>query len=89
MIPGLLELPDDAVDDHGVGWAHYLERLSVRVTGGDPGPDRASADPRRFDPVVHVASLLPAAIEMIGDLERCLFWTMVEIASEHTQEKSP
>jgi uncharacterized protein YndB with AHSA1/START domain len=36
-------LPDDAVDDHGHGWALYLERLSVRVTGGDPGPDRGSA----------------------------------------------
>ena len=33
-------LPDDAVDDHGHGWALYLERFSVRVTGGDPGPDR-------------------------------------------------
>ena len=36
-------LPDDAVDDHGKGWAHYLERLAVRVAGGDPGPDRGSA----------------------------------------------
>ena len=35
-------LPDDAVDDHGRGWAFYLERLAVRVTGGDPGPDRGS-----------------------------------------------
>jgi hypothetical protein len=33
-------LPDDAVDDHGGGWANYLQRLSVRATGGDPGPDR-------------------------------------------------
>ncbi len=33
-------LPDDAVDDHGQGWGHYLERLAVRVVGGDPGPDR-------------------------------------------------
>ena len=32
-------LPQDAVDDHGKGWANYLERLSVRATGGDPGPD--------------------------------------------------
>jgi uncharacterized protein YndB with AHSA1/START domain len=35
-------LPDDAVDDHGRGWAIYLGRLSVRATGGDPGPDRGS-----------------------------------------------
>jgi uncharacterized protein YndB with AHSA1/START domain len=32
-------LPADAVDDHGKGWAHYLERLSVSAIGGDPGPD--------------------------------------------------
>ena len=33
------ELPDDAVADHTVGWAHYLERLSTAAAGGDPGPD--------------------------------------------------
>ena len=33
-------LPDDAVDDHGHGGALYLDRLSVRVTGGARGPDR-------------------------------------------------
>jgi uncharacterized protein YndB with AHSA1/START domain len=32
-------LPADAVDDHGHGWAHYLERLALATTGGDPGPD--------------------------------------------------
>ena len=32
-------LPADAVDDHGGGWAHYLDRLAVRAAGGDPGPD--------------------------------------------------
>jgi uncharacterized protein YndB with AHSA1/START domain len=32
-------LPADAVDDHGNGWAHYLERLSIVVNGGEPGPD--------------------------------------------------
>ena len=35
-------LPDDALADHGHGWALYLERLAVRVAGGDPGPDRGS-----------------------------------------------
>ena len=34
-------LPDDAVGDHGQGWAHYLGRLAERAAGGDPGPDRA------------------------------------------------
>jgi uncharacterized protein YndB with AHSA1/START domain len=33
------DLPADAVDDHGVGWAHYLERLSIAGTGNDAGPD--------------------------------------------------
>lgn len=32
-------LPDNAVDDHGKGWAHYLGRLADRAAGGDPGPD--------------------------------------------------
>ncbi len=32
-------LPDDAVADHGAGWAHYLDRLAVRSAGGDPGPE--------------------------------------------------
>ncbi len=32
-------LPADAVTDHTSGWDHYLERLSIRATGGDPGPD--------------------------------------------------
>ena len=33
-------LPDDAVEQHGHGWGHYLGRLAVRAAGGDPGPDR-------------------------------------------------
>jgi uncharacterized protein YndB with AHSA1/START domain len=37
-------LPDDAVDDHGSGWAHYLQRLAVRVGGGDPGLDLQGGD---------------------------------------------
>ncbi len=32
-------LPADAVDDHGHGWEHYLDRLSIVATGGDAGPD--------------------------------------------------
>jgi uncharacterized protein YndB with AHSA1/START domain len=32
-------LPDDAVSDHGQGWAHYLSRIAIAVTGGDAGPD--------------------------------------------------
>jgi len=40
-------LPEEAVDDHGSGWAHYLERLATVVAGGDPGPDVPTPDPER------------------------------------------
>jgi uncharacterized protein YndB with AHSA1/START domain len=33
-------LPDeDAVEQHGHGWEHYLGRLAVAAAGGDAGPD--------------------------------------------------
>jgi uncharacterized protein YndB with AHSA1/START domain len=32
-------LPDDAVDDHGQGWAHYIGRLAIAATGGNAGAD--------------------------------------------------
>lgn len=34
------DLPADAVGDHTTGWTHYLDRLSIRAAGGDPGLDR-------------------------------------------------
>jgi uncharacterized protein YndB with AHSA1/START domain len=34
-------LPDDAVDEHGHGWDHYLARLATAATGRDAGPDLA------------------------------------------------
>ena len=33
------DLPPDEVALHQAGWSHYLERLAIRATGGDPGPD--------------------------------------------------
>jgi uncharacterized protein YndB with AHSA1/START domain len=33
------DLPEEAVEAHTAGWLHYLKRLSVAATGGDPGPD--------------------------------------------------
>jgi uncharacterized protein YndB with AHSA1/START domain len=34
------DLPSaEAVQSHAHGWDHYLERLAVAATGGDPGPD--------------------------------------------------
>jgi hypothetical protein len=32
-------LPLPALDLHRDGWNHYLDRLTIRATGGDPGPD--------------------------------------------------
>ena len=32
-------LPDDAVSDHGQGWAHYIGRLAIAATGGSAGAD--------------------------------------------------
>ncbi len=37
-------LPEDAVGDHTQGWDHYLGRLAVAASGGDPGPDRPMSD---------------------------------------------
>ncbi len=31
-------LPADAIQDHGEGWSHFLDRLAIVVAGGDPGP---------------------------------------------------
>ena len=34
------DLPSrDSADRHALGWDHYLDRLSVLASGGDPGPD--------------------------------------------------
>ena len=33
-------LPDDAVGDHTSGWDHYLDRLAIASSGGDPGADK-------------------------------------------------
>jgi uncharacterized protein YndB with AHSA1/START domain len=30
----------EVCDSHEKGWIHYLDRLAVTATGGDPGPDR-------------------------------------------------
>ena len=30
---------EEAAQGHGEGWAHYLGRLEIAATGGDPGPD--------------------------------------------------
>lgn len=32
-------LPLPALDVHRDGWNHYLDRLTIRAAGGDPGPD--------------------------------------------------
>jgi uncharacterized protein YndB with AHSA1/START domain len=37
------DLRSDAHGDHSTGWNHFLGRLAVAATGGDPGPDRGPA----------------------------------------------
>jgi uncharacterized protein YndB with AHSA1/START domain len=34
-----LNLPAETIDPHHLGWEHYLSRLEIAATGGDPGPD--------------------------------------------------
>jgi len=38
-------LPVEAREPHGAGWTHYLARLAIAGTGGDPGPDPGPAIP--------------------------------------------
>lgn len=38
------DLPEHAIEPHRTGWEHYVERLSVVVTGIDPGPDPMRRD---------------------------------------------
>ncbi|MEY9939989.1 SRPBCC domain-containing protein [Streptacidiphilus sp. MAP5-3] len=33
------DLPAAAREPHRTGWEHYLDRLTIRASGGDPGPD--------------------------------------------------
>lgn len=38
------DLPSvESARKHGHGWRHYLDRLSLAATGGDPGPDEFGA----------------------------------------------
>ena len=34
-----MQLPEDQLPQHGVGWGHFLARLAVAASGGDPGAD--------------------------------------------------
>ena len=37
---GLPDAPDEVVQQHAHGWAHYVSRLSLAAAGEEPGPDR-------------------------------------------------
>jgi uncharacterized protein YndB with AHSA1/START domain len=37
------DLPPEEAPKHDVGWAHFLPRLAVAASGGDPGPDEWAA----------------------------------------------
>ena len=34
-----LDLPPEELPKHDTGWGHFLERLAIAASGGDPGPD--------------------------------------------------
>ena len=36
-------LPELLQEFHAVGWKHYVRRIEVAATGGDPGPDTFAA----------------------------------------------
>jgi uncharacterized protein YndB with AHSA1/START domain len=36
-------LPLPALDMHRDGWNHYLDRLTIRAAGGDPGPETTAS----------------------------------------------
>ncbi|MGH9277696.1 MAG: SRPBCC family protein [Acidimicrobiales bacterium] len=33
------DLPPEQLDQHGIGWGHFLSRLALAGAGRDPGPD--------------------------------------------------
>lgn len=37
--------PPPVAEHHRAGWERYLERLTIRAEGGDPGPDLAETEP--------------------------------------------
>lgn len=39
------KLSPDSAAQHTIGWIHYLERLRVAASGGDPGPDEGPVAP--------------------------------------------
>lgn len=41
-------LPEDGLEGHADGWAHFLPRLYIASAGGDPGPDRWVPIPDRI-----------------------------------------
>jgi uncharacterized protein (TIGR02453 family) len=55
-------LPPAALDPHGEGWGHYLDRLVIRAGGGDPGPDPTLVTPSFAFP--------PDTTGFLGELRR-------------------
>jgi len=41
-------LPPEEIGLHEAGWKHYLPRLSIAASGGDPGPDIPPPPPPGF-----------------------------------------
>lgn len=45
------DLPAEEADKHAIGWPHFLARLVIAGTGGDPGSDAPPSLSRRAPPV--------------------------------------
>jgi uncharacterized protein YndB with AHSA1/START domain len=41
------QLPPDQLAQHGIGWGHFLDRLTIAAAGRDPGPDPWATEPER------------------------------------------
>ena len=39
------DLPEEELPGHATGWQHYLQRLAIVGSGGDPGTDPGRPDP--------------------------------------------
>ena len=39
------QLPPEQLAQHGIGWGHFLDRLTIAALGGDAGPDPWATEP--------------------------------------------
>lgn len=77
-------LPADAVEDHGKGWTHYLERLSIATTGGVAGPDTVAVIDNAYASRSAQPTHTTASRANVPD-DRNQCWTRTLIGVRHEQ----